>query len=80
MLGLFWLLVGYLKEWNEREMIQDRSNTKLKVVVAKENYSRKVKVTPLQFLVCTTLMAQFNQNSRSTRFIGVLYILHTTLI
>ena len=30
-------------------MIQDRSNTKLKVVVAKENYSRKVKVTPLQF-------------------------------
>ena len=36
-------------ERNEREMIQDRSNTKLKVVVAKENYSRKVKVTPLQF-------------------------------
>ena len=30
-------------------MIQDRSNTKLKVVVAKENYSRKVKVTPIQF-------------------------------
>ena len=30
-------------------MIQDRSNTKLKVIVAKENYSRKVKVAPLQF-------------------------------
>ena len=30
-------------------MIQDRSDTKLKVIVAKENYSRKVKVTPIQF-------------------------------
>jgi hypothetical protein len=63
-------------------MIQDRSNTKLKVVVAKENYSLKVKVTPLQFsksdqnfissiaeIFRTTLMAQSTQNSRGTRFI-----------